>query len=81
MKDIFTRSTEQETVSPIIDMENMSDEEVKQLISQGYKLLNRRKRQHQKQVQAQIKKMAIEAGIKVSFSNKSANKSQVRKSG
>ncbi len=81
MKDIFNKPTEQKTISPALDMENMSDEEIKQAIATGYKLLNRRKRQHQKQVQVQIKKLATDAGINVSFSNKSARKAQALKSG
>ncbi len=62
-------------------LESMSDDEVKKLIADCNKLLRKRDRQHQKQVQAQIKKMATDAGIKVSFSNKSARKAQALKSG
>ena len=57
------------------ELESMSDDEVKQIIAHGYKLLDRRKRQHEKMIKEQIKKMAVEAGIKVSFSNKTARKS------
>ena len=64
---------------PITEIENMlgsmSDDEIKQVIATGYKLLDHRKRQHEKKVKEQIKKMAIEAGIKVSFSNKPKSKS------
>jgi len=48
---------------------------IKQIIAHGYKLLDRRKRQHEKMIKEQIKKMAVEAGIKVSFSNKTTRKS------
>jgi len=66
-------------LSPVSDLaselESMSDDEIKQIIAHGYKLLDRRKRQHEKMIKEQIKKMAVEAGIKVSFSNKTARKS------
>ena len=79
MKELFNRSTEQENISPISEMEsmfeNMSDDEIKQIIATGYKFLDRRKRQHEKQVKEQIRKMAIEAGIRVSFANKAKSKS------
>lgn len=75
MKELFSKSTEQEITSPITEMENMSDEEIKNVIATGYKLLDRRKRQHEKMIKEQIKKMAIEAGIKVSFANKPKSKS------
>ena len=75
MKELFSKSTEQENIPPITDMESMSDEEIKNIIATGYKLLDRRKRQHEKQVKEQIRKMAIEAGIKVSFANKPKSKS------
>ena len=64
---------------PIKEIENMldslSDDEVKKLIADCNKLLNKRDHQYKSQVQAEIKKMAIEAGIKVSFSNKPKSKS------
>jgi len=83
MKELLSKSTEQEITSPITEMENMltsklegmSDEEIKNVIATGYKLLDRRKRQHEKMIKEQIKKMAIEAGIKVSFANKPKSKS------
>lgn len=67
-----TSSSLNQTVphSPVPDMDNMNDDEVKQLIAEGYKLLNRRKRERAKMVKEQIKKMAAKAGINVSFSAK-----------
>ena len=76
MKELFDKSTEQKNISDMENMlENMSDNEIKQIIAHGYKLLDRRKRQHEKMIKEQIKKMAVEAGIKVSFSNKTTRKS------
>jgi len=87
MKELFNKSKEQDNISPISEKESMiaselesmieimSDDEVKKLISDCNKLLNKRERQYKKQVQAQIKKMAVEAGIKVSFANKPKSKS------
>ena len=49
------------------NLEAMSDDAIKKLIAEGYKLLNRRKREHEKKVKEQIKQLAIDAGIKVSF--------------
>lgn len=75
MRDLLKTGEQRET-SPAHNLEAMSDDEIKQLIAEGYKLLNRRKREHEKQIKEQIKKMATDAGIKVSFSSKSARKSR-----
>ena len=68
-----------QAITPTTDLENklecMSDAEVKKLIADCNKLLNKRERQYKKQVQAQIKKMAVEAGIDVSFGSKPKSKS------
>lgn len=48
-------------------LQSMSDDAIKQLISEGYKLLDQRKREREKKVKDQIKQLASEAGIKVSF--------------
>ena len=52
---------------PMINLENMDDEAIKDLIAQGYKLLNRRKREREKAIKEQIKELAASEGIKVSF--------------
>jgi len=57
-------------------MDDMSDNEVKKIIAHGYKLLDKRKREYEKSVKEQIKKMATDAGINVSFSNKLPRKSK-----
>ena len=52
---------------PEIDLERMSDEALKKLITDSYKLLDKRRREHEKKIKEQIKQLAIDAGIKVSF--------------
>lgn len=52
---------------PVIDLERMSDEAIKKLITDSYKLLDKRRREHEKQIKEQIKQLASDAGIKVSF--------------
>ena len=51
----------------MINLENMDDEAIKELIADGYKLLNRRKREREKAIKDQIKELAASEGIKVSF--------------
>lgn len=48
-------------------LQSMEDDAIKQLISEGYKLLDQRKREREKKVKEQIKQLASDAGIKVSF--------------
>ena len=45
----------------------MDDETIKSLIAEGYKLLNRRKREREKAIREQIKELAASEGIKVTF--------------
>lgn len=86
MKDIFKlgdKETVQEVAntSPAIDLDAMSNVEVNKLIAECNRLLKKRERQHKKQIQAQIKKMATDAGITVSFSKNAMRKSPASKSG
>ena len=50
-----------------INLNTFDDEAIKNLISDGYKLLDRRKREREKAIKEQIKKLADSEGIKVSF--------------
>ena len=81
MNNIFKSSNEETKIennapSPTIDLSGMSDDEIKQLIAQSYKLLDSRKREREKQVKEQIRQMAIKAGIKVSFRDKTTRKNR-----
>ncbi|GAB1260739.1 hypothetical protein [Aurantivibrio plasticivorans] len=67
MNDNFVSSTEIPRPLPAIDLEKMDDEAIKKLISEGYKLLDRRKREREKAIKEQIKELAASEGIKVSF--------------
>ena len=55
-----------EITSPI-NLNTLDDDAIKSLISDGYKLLDRRKREREKAIKEQIKKLADSEGIKVSF--------------
>ena len=59
---------------PAIDLEKLSDDAIKKLITEGYKLLDRRRRENEKQVREQIKQLASDAGIKVMFREPSERK-------
>lgn len=52
---------------PSINLNNLEDEAIKKLIAEGYKLLDRRKREREKAIKEQIKELAASEGIKVSF--------------
>ncbi len=52
---------------PSINLNNLEDEAIKKLIADGYKLLDRRKREREKAIKEQIKELAAREGIKVSF--------------
>lgn len=52
---------------PAIDLERLNDDALKKLITDSYKLLDKRRREHEKKVKEQIKQLAVDAGIKVSF--------------
>ena len=67
MNDNFVSSTEIPRPLPAIDLEKMDNEAIKKLISEGYKLLDRRKREREKAIKEQIKELAASEGIKVSF--------------
>lgn len=65
---------------PVIDLKRMDDEAIKQLISEGYKLLDRRKREREKAIRDQIKELAASEGIKVSFREPSERKKRSTRS-
>lgn len=67
MNDNVVSHTEINRQLPVIDLENMDDEAIKKLIADGYKLLDRRKREREKAIKDQIKELAASEGIKVSF--------------
>lgn len=67
MNDNVASYTEINRTLPMISLENMDDEAIKELIAEGYKLLNRRKREREKTIKEQIKELAASEGIKVSF--------------
>lgn len=50
-----------------IELNSLNDEAIKKLIADGYKLLDRRKREREKAIKEQIKELAASEGIKVSF--------------
>ncbi len=50
-----------------IELNSLNDEAIKKLIADGYKLLDRRKREREKTIKEQIKELAASEGIKVSF--------------
>ena len=81
MNDIFkfgseNAATDINSEPDALGLEKMSDDEIKKLIAQCYKLLDRRKREHEKQVKEQIRQMAVQAGIKVSFTEKTTRKTR-----
>lgn len=67
MNDNVVSHTEINRLLPVIDLENLDDEAIKKLIADGYKLLDRRKREREKAIKEQIKELAASEGIKVSF--------------
>ena len=67
MNNDIVSSSEINRPLPMINLENMDDEAIKELIADGYKLLNRRKREREKAIKDQIKELAASEGIKVSF--------------
>ena len=64
-KDVLHKQEPQSL--PVMNLDDMSDEEIKTLIADGYKLLDRRKREQERKVRERIKQLADDAGIKVSF--------------
>ncbi len=80
MNDNFVSSTEIPRPLPAIDLEKMDDEAIKQLISEGYKLLDRRKREREKAIKEQIKELAASEGIKVSFREPVERKKRITRS-
>lgn len=67
MTDSIISSTEISRPLPIVDLKTMDDEAIKSLIADGYKLLNRRKREREKAIKEQIKELVASEGLKVSF--------------
>lgn len=67
------------TQSSFIDLETLNDESIKLLISDGYKLLDKRKREREKAIKEQIKELAASEGIKVSFREPVERKKRVKK--
>ena len=50
-----------------IELNSLNDDAIKKLIADGYKLLDRRKREREKAIKEQIKELAASEGLKVSF--------------
>lgn len=59
-----------EFINQTIDLTRFNDEQIKQMIADGYALLDKRKREHQKRIKEQIKQLAQDAGVKVAFREK-----------
>ena len=78
--DSIISPTEIARLLPVIDLKRMDDEAIKQLISEGYKLLDRRKREREKAIRDQIKELAASEGIKVSFREPSERKKRSTRS-
>lgn len=71
----FTQNIETSTaIASNINLERLDDKAIKSLIADGYKLLDRRKREREKSIKEQIKELAATEGIKVSFREPSARK-------
>ncbi len=68
------------TSSPRFSLETMDDEALRKLIADGYKLLDRRKREREKKIKEQIKELAAAEGIKVSFSEPSTRRKKTSNS-
>ena len=79
MNDNIISHTEISRPLPIVDLKTLDDEAIKTLIGDGYKLLDQRKRERERQVKEAIKQMAIDAGIKVSFREPVERKKRVNK--
>lgn len=62
-----------------IDLEGLNDESIKSLISDGYKLLDKRKREREKTIKEQIRELAATEGIKVSFREPVERKKRIKK--
>ena len=58
-----------------ISLGSLDDDAIKQLIADGYKLLDRRKREREKAIKEQIKALAATEGIKVSFQEPATKRS------
>lgn len=67
-------STEINRPLPEIYLEKLDDEAIKNFIAEGYKLLDRRKREREKAIKEKIKELAASEGIKVAFREPSARK-------
>ncbi|MDY6918626.1 MAG: hypothetical protein SV765_00260 [Pseudomonadota bacterium] len=76
--DTFSDTTISRHV-PVVDLKAMEDDAITALIADGYKLLDQRKRERERQARETIKQMAIEAGIKVSFRESVERKRRVKK--
>lgn len=71
----MNESTPSHSISaPNYDLTTLNDDAIKSLISEGYKLLDRRKREREKAIKEQIKQLAASEGIKVAFREPSARK-------
>ena len=74
----FTQNIETSTpIASNINLERLDDKAIKSLIADGYKLLDRRKREREKSIKEQIKELAATEGIKVSFREPSARKKRI----
>jgi len=67
MNELTPSSTNETVAAQTIELNSLNDEAIKRLISDGYKLLDRRKREREKAIKEQIKELAASEGIKVSF--------------
>ncbi|GAB1257258.1 hypothetical protein NBRC116494_17600 [Aurantivibrio plasticivorans] len=67
MNDLNPTAPTSTSTSEMIQLEKFSDDAIKSLIAEGYKLLDSRKRKREKEVREQIKELAASEGIKVSF--------------
>lgn len=67
MNDLNPTAPTSSATPDMIQLEKFSDDAIKSLIAEGYKLLDSRKRKREKEVREQIKELAASEGIKVSF--------------
>lgn len=53
--------------SGTVNLNVLNDEAIKKLIADGYRLLDKRKRERERKIKEQIKQLAHNEGLKVSF--------------
>ncbi|MFL0809100.1 MAG: hypothetical protein K6L76_01675 [Agarilytica sp.] len=74
MNELIQNTGTSTPIASNINLERLDDEAIKSLIADSYKLLDRRKREREKNIKEQIKELAATEGIKVSFREPSARK-------